>query len=280
VVDAHVHLWDLDVRPQPWTEEFPVLQRSFRLGDLGELASRCKVDGFVVVQAGDTFEESLELLALAAGSRLIAGVVGWVDLGAPDAVADQLAQLRAAPGGNALVGVRHQLQVEPDQEWIARPAVREGLRALAQTGLCYDIVASPDQLPTVLTTVLDVPELRFVLDHAGKPPIAGGALAAWRADLKRLAECPNVAVKLSGLVTEADWGNWTQAQLEPVIEHVLACFGPERTMFGSDWPVCLLAAGYDEVYATLTPLVLELPAPAVNDLLDGTARRWYRGERL
>ncbi len=279
MIDAHVHLWDLDVRPQPWTGEFPVLQRSFRLADLAALAGRRGLDGCVVVQAGDTFEESLELLALAARSSLIAGVVGWVDLAGPD-VAAQLAQLRGAPGGNALVGVRHQLQVEPDPEWIGRPAVREGLRVLAAAGLTYDIVVAPQQLPAVVATVQAVPELRFVLDHAGKPPIAGGELARWHADLERLAACPNVAVKLSGLVTEADWDGWTQEQLDPVIRHVLACFGAERTMFGSDWPVCLLAADYDAVYATLTPLLLELSEWAAEDLLDGTARRWYGGERL
>jgi L-fuconolactonase len=279
MIDTHVHLWDLKRRSQPWTRRFPALQRSFWLDDLAELADHHRVDGFVVVQAGDTLGETLELLQLAAESPLIVGVIGWVNLESAD-IGAQIAQLRLAPGGDTLVGVRHQLQVERDQAWIARPAVRGGLRVLAQAGLSYDIVCAPEQLPTVLSTVEKVPELRFVLDHAGKPPIASGELERWREDLAQLAACPNVAVKLSGLVTEADWTHWTQAQLEPVIDHVLACFGPERTMVGSDWPVCLLAATYGEVLETLAPCLGELPENEVEDLLDKTAWRWYRGPRL
>lgn len=278
VVDAHVHLWDLRRRPQPWTDAFPPLQRSFWIDDLTELASRQGIDGFIVVQAGDTREETLELLALAATSALVDGVVGWVDLAAAD-VSAQIAELRRAPGGSKLVGVRHQLQLERDPDWIAGPAVRAGLRALAQAGLCYDIVVSPEQLPTVLATVVDVPELRFVLDHAGKPPIAAGDLERWRENLATLAACPSVAVKLSGLVTEADWTHWTQAELQPVIDHVLECFGPARTMVGSDWPVCLLAAEYGSVMGTLGPAFGRLTEAERDDLRAGTARRWYRTEQ-
>ncbi len=275
MIDAHVHLWDLSARAQPWTNAFPQLQRSFWLDDLERLAAGCDVDGFIVVQPGDTHEESLELLALAAKSPLIAGVVGWVDLARGD-VAEQLAELRAAPGGEALVGVRHQLQLERDPAWIRRPAVLEGLRAVARTDLCYDIVVSPEQLPLVIETVREVPELRFVLDHAGKPSIAAGGLARWREDIERLARCPGVVAKLSGLVTEADWTEWTQAQLDPVIDYVLACFGPQRTMAGSDWPVCLLAADYQAVCRTLEPALRRLSAGERADVCGGTAKRWYR----
>lgn len=278
VVDAHVHLWDLSKRPQPWTDAFPSLQRSFWIDDLTELAFRQGIDGFIVVQAGDTREETLELLALAATSALVDGVVGWVDLAAAD-VSAQIAELRGARGGRKLVGIRHQLQLESDPDWIARPAVRAGLRTLAQAGLCYDVVVSPEQLPTVLATVVEVPELRFVLDHAGKPPIADGDLERWRENLVALAACPSVAVKLSGLVTEADWTHWTQAELEPVIDHVLECFGPARTMVGSDWPVCLLAAEYESVMGTLGPAFGRLTQAECDDLRAGTARRWYRTEQ-
>ena len=274
VIDAHVHLWDLDVRPQPWTDPFPVLRRSFRIDELAEVLAAHGVDAAVVVQAGDTTGEALDLLALAVGTPRLAGVVGWVDLTVAD-VAQALSTLLCAPGGDKLVAVRHQLQVEPDQAFLARPDVRAGLAAVAAAGRSYDVVISPSQLPLVIETVRALPQLRFVLDHAGKPAIAAARLDQWRTDLAELATAPNVAVKLSGLVTEADWASWTQAQLEPVIDHVLASFGPARVMAGSDWPVCLLAAEYGTVRATLEPMLARLSASERADVLGGTASRWY-----
>jgi L-fuconolactonase len=279
VIDAHVHLWDLTTRPQPWTEQFPALQRSFLLRDLEQELDYHGVDTAVVVQAGDTTGETLDLLALAATSPRLAGVVGWADLGSRD-VAGAVAALRAAPGGGRLVGVRHQLQAEPDPLYLARPGVRDGLTAVAAAGLAYDVVVSPGQLPLIVDTAAALPDVRFVLDHAGKPPIASGDLRAWRADLARLAALPNTAVKLSGLVNEADSARWTQADLAPVIDHVLACFGAERTMAGSDWPVCLLAADYGTVRSTLAAALARLDGAGQAAVLGGTVARWYRiGER-
>jgi L-fuconolactonase len=219
VLDAHVHLWDLAVRPQPWTAQFPVLQRSFLLPDLERVLDDHGTDAAVVVQAGDTTDETLDLLALADTTPRLAGVVGWVDLDGPD-VAGALAALRAASGGGKLVAVRHQLQVEPDPRYLARPGVRSGLLAVA--------------------------------------------------------EVTNVAVKLSGLVTEADWATWSQADLTPVLGHALTCFGADRAMAGSDWPVCLLAAGYGAVQATFDPALSGLDASGRAAVLGGTAAHWYR----
>jgi L-fuconolactonase len=275
VVDAHVHLWDLAARPQPWTAQFPALQRSFLLPDLEKVLDDHGLDAAVVVQAGDTTGETLDLLALAATTPRLAGVVGWVDLDGPD-VRGSVAALRTAPGGGKLVAVRHQLQVEADPRYLARPGVRTGLAAVAEAGLAFDVVISPWQLPLVTETAAALPGTRFVLDHAGKPPIASGDLRSWRTDLARLAELPNVAVKVSGLVTEADWATWTQAGLAPVIDHVLACFGAGRTMAGSDWPVCLLAADYAMVRATLDPALSRLDAVGRDAVLGGSAARWYR----
>jgi L-fuconolactonase len=275
VIDAHVHLWDLAVRPQPWTEPFPALHRSFLLPDLREVLTAGGIDAAIVVQAGDSSGETLDLLALAGIEPALAGVVGWIDFTAGD-VAGQVAALRSAPGGDHLVGLRHQLQVEPDRQWLARDQVRNGLSRLAALGLCFDIVVSADQLPLVVDAVTALPDTRFVLDHAGKPPIATGDLAAWRSDLARLAARPNVAVKLSGLVTEADWEHWRQDQLEPVITHTLESFGPARVMAGSDWPVCLLAADYPTVRSTLAPALARLSSSERDDVLGGTARRWYQ----
>ncbi len=284
-LDAHVHVWDLAARPQPWTGGLPVLQRSFSLDDVAADLRAAGQHGVIVVQTVASAAETRELLALAAAQPLVAGVVGWADLSRPDA-ADQLRAARGGPGGRALVGLRHQLQEEPDQDWLARPQVREGLRAVAAAGLAYDVVVSPGQLPLVTETVAALPEVRFVLDHAGKPPIASagpgtgvlaaGRMAAWAAGLRALAARPNVAVKLSGLVTEADWGSWTPAQLRPVMEYVLDQFGPARTMLGSDWPVCLLAASYAGVMAAAAPVLDGLGAAERAAVRGGTARAWYR----
>src|SRR5581483_6708598 len=174
------------------------------------------------------------------------GVVGWVDLTAPD-VADRLAALRELPCGGRLVGIRHDVQNEPDPEWLLRPEVQRGLRAVAAAGLAYDVVVREPQWPAVRAAVRALPEVAFVLDHLGKPPVAAGRLEPWSGWLGELAAEPNVTAKVSGLVTEADWERWTAADLRPYVERGLAAFGPGRLMFGSDWPVCLLAAPYEEV---------------------------------
>ncbi len=279
VIDAHVHLWDLRVRPQPWTDDLPPLRRSFTIDDLRDVLAANGVDAAIVVQAGDTIDETIDLLAIAATEPRLAGVIGWVDLTASD-VDKQLASLGSAPGGDRLVGVRHQLQIEPDPRWLGRSDVRDGLAAIAEAGLVYDVVVSSDQLPLVGETVEAVAGLRFVLDHAGKPPVRSGDLGRWRRDIEALASCPRVAVKLSGLVTEADWANWTQGQLDPVIEHVLAAFGPDRTMAGSDWPVCLLAADYGSVMTTLAPALDRLRPAERESVRGGTAAHWYRLARV
>lgn len=275
VIDAHVHLWDLAARPQPWTAPFPALRRSFQLPELESVLDDHGVDAAVVVQAGDTTGETLDLLALADTTPRLAGVVGWVDLNGPD-VRESLATLRAAPGGGKLVAVRHQLQVEADPRYLARPSVRDGLTAVGEAGLAFDVVVSPGQLPLATETAAALPGVRFVLDHAGKPPVASGDLRAWQADVARMAELRNVAVKVSGLVTEADWATWSPADLDPVIAHVLACFGAGRTMAGSDWPVCLLAADYAAVYATLDRALGQLDSAGRTALLGGSAARWYQ----
>jgi L-fuconolactonase len=229
----------------------------------------------VAVQAIASRAETRELLELAARDPLIGGVVGWLDLARPDA-AGQLRAAQAGPGGAALVGARHQLQTEPDPGWLDRPLVRAGLRALAAAGLTWDLVISPGQLPLVTGVAAALPEVRFVLDHAGKPPIASGDLAAWAADLARLAVLPNVAVKLSGLVTEADWAAWRPADLRPAFDRALGLFGPGRAMFGSDWPVCLLAASYARVADAIGPVLDGLTAADRRAVLGGAARAWYQ----
>lgn len=266
-VDAHHHLWDLSVRDQPWItgEALAPLRRSFGVEDLREAARG--FDATVLVQTVTVPEETPELLALAAEHELITGVVGWVDLTAPD-VADMLAAL----DGDWLVGVRHQVQDEPDPRWLCRDDVRRGLRAVAQAGLVYDLLTLPPQLPAAIETVRALDELVFVVDHLSKPPIASGGLEPWATQLHELAQHENVACKLSGMVTEADWATWTVDDLRPYTETVLDAFGPDRVMFGSDWPVCTLAASYGQVVAAAEALVGPEDRAAV---FGDTCRRIY-----
>lgn len=277
VIDAHHHLWDLSVRPQRWLEppELAPIRRSYGLDDLLPRAARCAVTGTVLVQTQPSPEETAEFLRLAAPpDALVRGVVGWADLTAPD-VADRLAALRELPGGERLVGIRHDVQNEPDQEWLLRPDVQRGLRAVAAAGLAYDLVVREPQWPAVRTAVRALPEVAFVLDHLGKPPVAAGRLEPWSGWLGELAAEPNVAAKVSGLVTEADWERWTAAGLRPYVERALGTFGPGRLMFGSDWPVCLLAAPYEEVARTAQELASGLSADERAALFAGTAVRVY-----
>ena len=215
------------------------------------------------------------MLALAATSDLIAGVVGWADLTAAG-LADRIAELSNGPGGNKLVGLRHQVQSEPDPRWLTRADVLRGLAAVAGAGLVYDLVITAGQLPAAARAAAAVPGLLFVLDHLGKPAIASGSAQPWERDLRRLAALPNTACKLSGLVTEADWTRWQVADLRPYAEVALDAFGPGRMMFGSDWPVCTLAASYGEVLQTARDLTGHLSDAEREAIFAGTATRVYR----
>jgi L-fuconolactonase len=248
VIDAHHHVWDLTVRDQDWITgpELAPLRRDFTMKDLESGARAAGVDRTVLVQTVTVPEETPEFLALADEHDLIAGVVGWTDLTRPD-VADELARLRELPGGRHLKGIRHQVQGEPDPEWLLRPDVRRGLAAVADAGLVYDLVVLAHQLPACTRAAADLPGLTFVLDHLGKPPIASGNLDPWASGLRALAALPNTVGKLSGLVTEADLASWTVEDLRPYADVALEAFGPERLMYGSDWPVSTLAATYGEI---------------------------------
>ncbi|MCX4553579.1 amidohydrolase family protein [Streptomyces sp. NBC_01387] len=275
IIDAHHHVWDLSVRDQDWITgpELAPLRRNFELDELAPQARAAGVDATVLVQTVTVAEETPEFLALAHGSDLVAGVVGWTDLTAPG-VADTLAALRELPGGEHLVGIRHQVQGEPDTGWLLRPDVRRGLAAVAAAGLAYDLVVLPHQLPVAAAVAEQLPELTFVLDHLGKPPIADGTLQPWAADVRALAARPNTVCKLSGMVGEAGAG-WTTEGLRPYADTVLDAFGPGRLMFGSDWPVCVLGASYGEVVDTAKRLTEGLSADERRQVFESTASRVY-----
>lgn len=276
IIDAHHHVWDLAVRDQPWISgpELAPIRRGFAVDDLRPAAEAAGVRATVLVQTVDVAPETPEMLALAAADPLVAGVVGWTDLTSP-AVADQLAALLAGPGGGYLVGIRHQVQSEPDPDWLRRPDVLRGLRAVGDAGLCYDLVLRPHQLAAAAYAAAAVPGLTLVLDHAGKPEVTGPDLAQWAAAVRALAALPNTACKLSGLVTEAPPGT-PAAAFRPVADTVLDAFGPDRVMFGSDWPVCLLASDYAGVLALARELTDGLSEPEQAAVFSGTAAQVYR----
>ncbi|MGW8888744.1 amidohydrolase family protein [Streptomyces sp. NPDC055749] len=276
VVDAHHHVWDLSVRDQDWItgEELAPIRRTFTLADLEPEARAAGVTATVLVQTVTVAEETPEFLALAECSTLVAGVVGWTDLTAPG-ITDTLAALRALPGGDRLVGIRHQVQGEPDPEWLLRPDVLRGLAAVADAGLAYDLIVLPHQLPAAAKAAALLPGLTFVLDHAGKPPVAQRRTHPWADDLRTLADRPNTVCKLSGLVTEAELRSWTVEDLRPYAETVIGAFGPDRLMFGSDWPVCRLAASYAEVVDAARTLTADLTGDEQRAVFADTATRVY-----
>jgi L-fuconolactonase len=245
MIDAHHHVWDPARRQHAWLEGFPTLNRRFGLDDYERETAASGVTASVLIQVLADADETEAFLAMVDKSDLVRGVVGWTDLTSP-AAADDIARLRALPGGSLLVGIRHLVQDEPDPDWLRRADVRRGLRAVGAAGLAYDLLVRPGQLPAALEVTGDLADVRFVLDHGAKPGIAAGNREPWASLISDLAARPNVSCKVSGLVTEAGPG-WRPAHIAPYIDHLLDCFGPGRLMFGSDWPVCTLAASYAEV---------------------------------
>jgi L-fuconolactonase len=275
-VDAHHHVWDLTVREQTWMvgPELDPIRRSYAIEDLAPLAAAADVTASVLVQTVSLVDETVEFLEVAASNDLVAGVVGWVDLTAPD-VADTLAALRERPDGSYLKGLRHQVHDEPDVNWLLRADVHRGLAAVADAGLAYDLLTKTPHLPAAIETVRAFPQLTFVLDHLSKPVI-GEPLEPWATHLRELAAYPNVTCKLSGMVTEAPWSTWKPADLQPYADTVLAAFGPTRVMFGSDWPVCLLAATYNQVVETAETLTSHLTPTESQAVFATTATQTYQ----
>ena len=274
VIDAHQHFWR---EASPWMAgPYATLATPHGPDDLRPLLASAGVDATVLVQVRHSLDETAELLALAEGTDFVAGVVGWVPLDDPD-VAAILAGLRAGPNGRWLVGVRHLVQDEADPAWLLRPEVRRGLAAVAEADLVFDLLARPRELPACVATARDFPDLRLVLDHIGKPEIAAAAREPWTTDLATLAGHAQVRCKLSGLVTEANHATWSPHDLRPYVAHALDVFGAERCMFGSDWPVCRVAADYGAVKAVLVGLLDDLGVTGHDRaaIMGGAAARTY-----
>ena len=272
IVDSHHHLWDLSRLDYGWMPPGDnVLKRNYLPTDLEPLLHNNGVSATVLVQAHESVEEADWLLDLFHANDFIAGVVAWVDLTSPD-VDEVLDRLIARAG---LVGIRHGAEHDPDPEWLTRDDSIRGLREVAARGLAYDVLTRPHQLWQIPLLAKKVPDLRMVVDHISKPPIATGDMEPWATDIARVADLPGVYCKISGMVTEADHSKWTPDDLKPYVEHVLDIFGPGRVMFGSDWPVSLLAAEYHEVMAAALEAAGRLSPKDTIRLLGGNAIDLY-----
>ena len=247
-IDAHQHFWTYDEARYGWIAEngLRALERDFLPDDLRPLLDRRGIDGTVAVQARQDLEESEWLLGLADEHPWIRGVVGWVDLASGEVDA-QLDQLEGARGGDRLVGIRHVVQDEAPG-FLDDGGFRQGVERLAARGLTYDVLIFERQLEEAVRFCAALPGQRLVLDHVAKPRIAAGEIDRWAALMRELGAMEHVTCKVSGMVTEADHAGWTYDQLTPYMDVAFEAFGPRRLMFGSDWPVCTLAAPYERVH--------------------------------
>lgn len=275
-IDAHHHVWDLSVREQDWIQgdQLAPLLRDFSMEDLAPELEATGIDRTVLVQTVASPAETPELLDIAGSNSSVVGVVGWLDLEAPDARA-QLRRYRDHPHAAYLVGIRDLAEYKTDAAWLERDDIVANLRMLGEEGLTYDLLTRPPQLPAAVNAVRSCPDTTFVLDHLSKPDIAGSHINAWARDIAELATLSNVSVKLSGMFTEASWDDWTVESFRPYVEVVLEAFGPSRILFGSDWPVSTLAASYEQVVATTEALLTDLGPEDQEHIWSGTARRVY-----
>jgi L-fuconolactonase len=258
-IDAHQHFWDPALADYPWMEgeAMAPIRRSFGPTDLAPLLSRNGIDASIVVQCRASLEETEQFLRLANATPFVIGVVGWADLTDPD-LGGTIARLRELPGGAKLIGIRHQVHDEADAGWLLRDDIRRGLETVIASDLAYDFLVRTRELPAAIATARLLPQGRFVLDHAAKPPIADGFDQQWADRLAELAANGNVWCKISGLATEAAWNDWDADRLFPFVAHAVRCFGEDRLIFGSDWPVCLLAGSYDRIKQAADACLAEL----------------------
>jgi L-fuconolactonase len=277
VIDSHQHFWDPAVTEFTWmTDVHKPIRRRFGPEDLRPLLAENGVDASVLVQTWHSVDETRDFLATAASVDFVAGVVGWVDLTDPG-VERTVEDLLRRPDGRYLVGIRHLVHDEPDPDWLLRDDVRRGLAVLDRHGLAYDLLLKVREIPAALRTVADFPNLRFVVDHIAKPNIAADAVSPWSELMGGFkAHRGHVWCKLSGMAEEANWASWTPEQLQPFVDRVVEVFGPSRCMFGSNWPVCLLAGEYRRIKAALERCLSGLAAAERASVMGGSAIDAYR----
>jgi L-fuconolactonase len=272
-IDAHQHFWKYDQGEYGWIDDsMGALRRDFLPADLKPELERAGLQGCVAVQARQTLQETRWLLELAERAPFILGVVGWVDLRSSGVGFE----LEALAYESKLVGVRHVVQSEPDDRFLLQPEFLCGISILEEFDLAYDILIYAKHLPVAAEFVARFPRQRFVLDHLAKPPIKSGALDPWARGIRELATFPNVYCKVSGLVTEADWQAWKPEDLRPYLDVAFECFGPNRLMIGSDWPVCTVAAPYSLVMDVVKNYISKYAAEERNAVLGGNAAKFWR----
>jgi L-fuconolactonase len=248
-IDSHHHLWDLSIRPQDWMvgDEMDSVRRNFDANDLRNAMAGTGIERTILVHATTTNDETFELLALAEVDPTIVGVVGWLQIDSPSAIADCEKYLQA-PGASYLKGIRDVAQDLPDSNYLAKPQSIATVQQLGKMGLTYDILTKTPELKAAIELVKACPDVQFVLDHISKPYIAKAEIEPWKSLITELASFENVSCKVSGMVTEAQWKTWKTEDFAPYVDHIITSFTPQRLMFGSDWPVALLAASsYSEV---------------------------------
>jgi L-fuconolactonase len=274
-IDAHHHLWRLARGDYGWlTPALAPIHRDFSLSDLAPYLAVADIQGTILVQAAPTEAETMFLLDIAAKAQVVRGVVGWTDFDA----ADGEARIDALAAHKLLVGLRPMVQDIPDDDWLLRPALEPLLAAMARNSLVFDALVLPRHLPRLLRLVDDHPDIQFVLDHCAKPRLASGEIADWLGDIALLAQRPNIVCNLSGLATEAAVG-WQIADLRKAVDHVVACFGTHRLLWGSDWPVVNLAGGYEKWFAAAETLLANLSADEKAAIFGGNAARMYLSSR-
>lgn len=274
-IDAHQHFWSLARGDYGWlTPALRPIYRDFGPADLAPLLAEHCIERTILVQAAPTEAETAYLLDIAARTPFVAGVVGWTDFDAPDA-AESIATLATNP---LLVGLRPMVQDIADDNWLARPALAPAFEAMVANGLVFDALLKPRHIPAMLTVLERHPNLACVIDHGAKPDLITGDLAAWRDGMSALAEHPRLTCKLSGLVTEAS-SDWTPETLRPVIVHILATFGPDRLIFGSDWPVVTLRASYAQWFKTAEAFLTDLTEAQRAAVFGGNAEKLYLSQR-
>ena len=273
IIDSHQHFWQVGHFDYPWMKpEVEVLYRDYLPPQLEPILKECGVTETVLVQASNSLAETYWLLSLADRYPFIAGVVGWVDFNDPE----MEHELDVLTANAKFKGVRHLVESEPADDWLVQPSVLRGLKVLEKHRVSYDLLVHTRHLKYAKRVAETCPSLPLVIDHMAKPPIAGGEITDWAKELKSIAAYPNVSCKLSGLVTEANHTSWTTEELKPYVKQALEFFGPKRMMFGSDWPVCLLASSYERVLESFQSLLAELSKDDRDRIFGQNAAEFYR----
>ncbi len=275
-IDSHHHVWDLSVREQGWMvgEALNPIKKNFSINDLRQAVTGCGIDKTVVVQTVTNYDETPELLELADTDDFVAGVVGFLKIDAADAIS-YLDKYESMRGFKYLVGIRDIAHDYEDVGYLSKPQVIKNVQELGKRGLVYDLLTKTPHMQAAIDLVKQCPNTQFVLDHISKPYIAKGEMQPWANKLAELAGYENVVIKISGLFTEADWKGWKQEDFWPYLDHVTKSFTPTRMMFGSDWPVCLLAATYRQSINLMEQYTVSFSDAEKNNFWAGTANRAY-----